>query len=157
MKESATKGVYFGTMVVRQSGPIINAAVEAVLEKDGRRSALAASVPVTVLPTAPAAPSITAPDRSIALAHPAARLVLSGSARPGYRILGRVDYASRGDGFEGGGSLGEFLVIAGADGTWQTSLNRLVPLPEGRLTVTVIAIDQADRRSPPATLELTSS
>jgi hypothetical protein len=157
MKESATKGIYFGTMVVRQSEPIINAAVQAVLQKDGRRTTLSAAVPVTILPSPPAAPSITTADRTIELADPGTRLILSGSARPGYRILGRVDYESRGDGFDGSGTLGEFLVIAGADGTWRTSLSRLVPLPEGRLTVTVIAIDQADRRSPPATLALTSS
>jgi hypothetical protein len=157
MKESSTKGIYFGTMVVRQTDPVINAAVQAVLHKDGRPSTLAASVPVTILPSAPPAPSVTTANRSIALTDPGARLMLSGSARPGYRILGRVDYASQGDGFEGSGTLGEFLVVAGADGTWRTSLGRLIPLPEGRITVTVIAIDQADRRSPPATLEVTSS
>ena len=127
---------------VRQSAPIVNAMVQAILQKDGRRSTLAATVPATILPSPPAAPSITTADRSVALTDPGARLMLSGSARPGYRILGRVDYASQGDGFEGSGTLGEFLVVAGADGTWRTSLSRLIPLPEGRITVTVIAIDQ---------------
>ncbi len=157
MKESTTKGIYFGTMVVRQAGPLFNAVVEAALRKDGRRSTLAASVPVTIIPGPPSPPTIAAADRTITLNDPEARLTLSGSARPGHRILGRLDYESRGEGFEGGGTLGEFLVVAGADGTWRTTLSRLAPLPGGRLTVTVIAIDQADRRSAPAMLELTSS
>ena len=157
MKESGTKGIYFGSIVVRQEQSVFRAAVQATLQKDGRRSSLAASVPVTILPVAPAAPSIAAPERSVSLDDPAARLVLSGTSRPGFRVLGRVDYDGRGSGFEGSGTLGEFLVVVGADGTWRTSLGRLVPLPEGRLTITVIAIDQADRRSPPATLEVTSS
>ena len=157
MKESGTRGVYFGSMIVRQPQPVFNAAVQAMLQKDGRRSTLAASVPVTFLPAAPAPPSIATPDRTISLEDPAARLVFSGTARPGFRVLGRVDYEGRDGGFEGSGTLGEFLVVAGADGNWRTSLGRLVPLPQGRLTVTVIAIDQADRRSPPATLEVTSS
>ena len=157
MKESGTKGVYFGTLVVRQPEPIFNAALQATLRKDGRRSTLAASVPVTFLPASPGAPSIAAPDRPIDLEDPSARLVLSGTSRPGFRVLGRVDYEGRTGGLETGGTLGEFLVVAGADGTWRTSLSRLVPLPSGRLTITVIAIDQADRRSPPVTLEVGTS
>jgi len=156
MKESGTKGVYFGSMIMRQTQPVFNAGLQATVQKDGRRSTLAAALPVTFLPAPPAAPSIETPDRPVSLEDPAARLVLSGAARPGFRVLGRVDYEGRGSGFEGSGTLGEFLVVAGADGTWRTSLSRLVPLPGGRLTITVIAIDQADRRSPPATIEVTS-
>jgi len=157
MKESATKGVYFGSMVMRQAQPVFNGALQVTLQGGGRKSTLAASVPVTFLPSAPAPPSIAAPGRSVSLDDPGARLVFTGTARPGFRILGRIDYEGRGAGFEGSGTLGEFLTVAASDGTWRTSLSQLVPLPAGRLTVTVIAIDQADHRSSPATLEITSS
>jgi hypothetical protein len=157
MKESATKGVYFGSMVMRQGQPVFNAALRVTLQDEGRRSTLAAAVPVTFLPTPPAAPSITAQNRTISLDDPGARLIFSGTARPGFRVLGRIDYDGRTAGFEGSGTLGEFLTVAGADGTWRTSLSQLVPLPAGRLTVTVIVIDQTDRRSTPTTLEITSS
>jgi hypothetical protein len=158
MKESTTKGVYFGSMVMRQPQPVFNALLQAALQEEGgRRSTSAASVPVTFLPGPPAAPSIASSDRSISLDDPGARLVFSGSARPGFRVLGRIEYEGRSGAFEGSGTLGEFLVVAGANGSWRTSLAQLVPLPAGRLIVTVIAIDQADRRSPPATLEVTSS
>ncbi|HEY6101918.1 MAG TPA: hypothetical protein VI007_01700 [bacterium] len=157
MKESATKGVYFGSMVVRGVPPAFNAALQVTLQGEGRTNTVAASVPVTFLPAPPAPPSIAAPGRSVSLDDPGARLIFTGTSRPGFRVLGRIDYEGRGAGFDGNGTLGEFLTVAGADGTWRTSLSQLVPLPAGRLTITVIAIDQADHRSPPATLEITSS
>lgn len=157
MKESQTQGVYFGSIVVRGLPQVFRATLQATLQKDGRQSSLSASVPVTIIPSPPSAPTVSVSGRPVRLDDPGARLVVSGTSRPGYRVLGRVDYEGRDGAFEGSGTLGEFLVVAGPDGAWRTSLGELVPLPQGRLTVTVIAIDQTDRRSPPATLEISSS
>ena len=156
MKESGTKGIYFGTIVVLEQNALTGRALLATLEKDGRKSTVSASVTVTVLSRQPAAPTISTSVRALSLDDPGARLDLSGAAPQGYRILGRVDYATQSSAIEGTGTLGEFVVLAGADGRWRTSLGPLVPLAQARLTVTVVAVDPAGRRSPPATLEVTS-
>jgi len=157
MRESGTQGIYFGTIAVRQLNDVFGAPLLATLEKDGRKSSVQAAVPVTILSRQPPAPTISTSSRSIALEDPAARLTLDGTTQPGFRILGRVDYETRSAALEGGGTLGEFLTIAGPNGRWRISLGPLVPLPRARLIVTVVAIDPAGRRSPPATLEVTSS
>lgn len=157
MKESSTKGVYFGTLTVRPEHAATDASVMATLESNGRKSTVAASPAVTILAGRPAAPTVSASNRSLDLEDPTARLVLNGTSRPGFQILGRVGYEARSPGVPAEGTLGEFLVIADASGRWRASLGPLVPLPGARVIVTVFAIDPAGQRSPPATLELTSS
>jgi len=158
MKESGTPGIYFGTFVVPQQLAISGGALVATLEKDGLRSSVPASVPITILAGAqPPAPTIDNRVRAVPFDDPDARLDLSGTSRPGFRIVGRIDYAVRSSAFEGSGTLGEFIAVAAGNGTWRATFNSLVPLPEARLTITVVAIDPAGRRSPPATLEVVSS
>ena len=158
MKESGTPGIYFGTFVVPRQLAISGGALVATLEKDGLRSSVPASVPITVLVGAqPPAPTIDTRIRTLTLDDPGTRLDLSGTSRPGMRILGRIDYVVRSSTIEGSGTLGEFTAIVAANGTWRTTLGSLVPLAEARLTITVVAVDPAGRRSPPATLEVISS
>lgn len=158
LQESRTKGIYFGSIVVLGQDALAGGTLVATLEKDGRRSALAATVPLTILAgLQPPAPTVTTSSRTLLLEDPAARLDLSGRARPGHRIVGRIAYSVRSPSATDEGTLGEFTALAASDGSWRISLGPLVPLPDARLVVTVVAIDQAGRRSPPATLELTSS
>jgi len=158
MKESQTPGIYFGTFVVPRQLAVSGGVLTATVEKGGQRSAVPASVPITVLAgTPPPAPTIDNRVRAVALDDPDARLTLNGTSRPGFRIVGRIDYAAASPAFEGSGTLGEFTAVVAANGTWRTTFNSLVPLPEARLTITVIAVDPAGRRSPPATLEVISS
>ncbi len=157
MKELQTPGIYFGTLAVRQLNPVYNAPLIVTLRKNGQTSAVPATAPVTILAGPPAPPTIALLSRSISLDDPNSVLLLSGTSRPGSRILGRVDYVAHWATLEGTGTLGEFIAVAESNGAWRISLDSLVPLPQARLIVTVIAIDPAGRRSPPATLELTSS
>lgn len=157
MKESGTKGVYFGTLTVRAEHATTDAPVLVTLTSNGRKSTLPASALVTILAGRPAAPTVATSNRSLSLEDPTARLILSGTSRPGFRILGRIGYEARSSGLAPEGTLGEFLAIADANGRWRASLGPLVPLPGARLVITVVAIDSADQRSPPATLELTLS
>ncbi|HEU5299607.1 MAG TPA: hypothetical protein VFW08_08945 [bacterium] len=158
MKESGTKGIYFGTLVVPQGMAVTGGALVVTLEKDGRSSTMAAAVPVTILAGGqPQASTIAARGPAGPIDDPEARLELNGTSRPGYRIIGRIDYAVRSASLDQTGMLGEFTVLAASNGTWRASFSPLVPLGDARLTVTVIAVDPAGRRSPPARIEVNGS
>jgi len=157
MKESRTPGVYFGTLTVRQLNAVFGAPLIVTLQKNGQTSSVSAVTPVTILPGQPPAPTIAPLSRSFSLDDPTARVMLGGTSRPGFRIRGRIDYEAQSVTLEGAGTLGEFIAVVSSDGTWRTSLGPLGPLAQAKLIVTVVAIDPAGRRSPPATLELTSS
>ena len=156
MRESGTKGVYFGTIAVSQLDAVFGAPLVATLEKNGRKSSTPATALVTILPGQPPVPTVVTSTRSLSLEDPTARLLLTGVSRPGFRILGRVDYVAQSSTLEGAGTLGEFLAVVASNGTWRISLGPLIPLAQARLLVTVVAIDPAGRRSPPATLEVIS-
>ncbi len=155
MRESRTAGVYFGTLAAATGISLVDAPLVVTLEKDGRRSALAAAAGVTIVGGPPPAPAVAAPGRAIVLGEePVARIVLRGRSRPGFRILGRLTFVIRSADGEQQGSLGEFATVVGADGTWQVALGSLIA-PEGsRVITTVVAVDPAGRRSPPAVQEV---
>lgn len=157
MRESGTKGTYFGTLRVRPEHTVIDAPLTVTLEKDGRKSVARAAALITMLGSPPAPPTAAIPNSSAAFEDPDARLIVDGSARPGSRILGRVTYAIQSPGFEAQGVLAEFLTIATPNGRWRASLRPLVPFERGRLTLTLVAIDRAGQRSPPVTVEVNSS
>jgi len=155
MRESRTPGVYFGTLPIDGGQSLNDASLVVTLEKDGRRATAAAASGVTVVGPPPPAPSILAPGQAIVLGEEAVRrVILRGRARPGDRILARVSYLARGASAEEGGALGEFVTVTPADGNWAVAIGPLV-VPEGsKLVATVIAIDQAGQRSPPASREV---
>ncbi len=155
MRESRTAGVYFGTLAVGAGVSLVDAPLAVTLEKGGRRSTLAAAAGVTIVGGPPPAPVVTSPGRAIVLGEePLARIVLRGRSRPGYRVLGRLTFVARSADGEQQGTLGEFTTVAGADGSWQVALGSLVAPQGARIVATVIALDPAGRRSPPAVQEV---
>ncbi len=156
LRESrTTPGVYFGTLAVGSGLSAFEAPLLVTFEKDGRRGTAAAAVGVTIVGAPPPAPAIASPGRAIVLGdEPIARTILRGRSRPGFRILGRLTYIARSASGEEQGPLGEFVTVTGADGTWQVALGPLVA-PEGaKVIATVVAIDPAGQRSPPAVMEV---
>ncbi len=155
MRESRTPGFYFGSYAARAGQRVNDAALVVTLSKGGQRSSVAATPAITVLTTVPPAPTISAPGRAVALGTSVAvRTVLRGRAQPGFRILGRISYEAKLPFSEDQGPLGEFLTIAGADGTWQAALGPLIPLHGAKLIVTAVTIDPAGQRSPAAVIEM---
>jgi len=158
MRESRTPGVYFGTLAVASGISTFEAPLLVTIEKDGRRSTAPAAAGVTTVGAPPSAPAIVAPGRAIVLGdEPIARTILRGRSRPGFRILGRLTYVARSASGEEQGPLGEFVTITGADGTWQAALGPLVAPGGARVIATVVAIDPAGQRSPPAVMEVAQS
>jgi hypothetical protein len=158
MRESRTPGVYFGTLAVASGISTFEAPLLVTIEKDGRRSTAPAAAGVTTVGAPPSAPAIVSPGQAIVLGEEAVvRTVLRGRSRPGFRILGRLTYVARSASGEEQGSLGEFVTVTGADGVWQAAIGPLIAPAGARVIATVIAIDHAGQRSPPAVMEMAQS
>lgn len=158
MRESRTPGVYFGTLAVASGLSVLEAPLLVSFEKDGRRNTAASAAGVTIVGTGPPAPAIVSPGRAIVLGEEAVvRTVLRGRSRPGFRILGRLTYVARSASGEEQGSLGEFVTVTGADGVWQAAIGPLIAPAGARVIATVIAIDPAGQRSPPAVMDMAQS
>lgn len=155
MRESRTQGLYFGSFAARPGQSALQAPLVVTLSKAGRKATAAAAAGVTILPAAPPAPTILAPDRTILPGERGvARMVLRGRTRAGFRILGRISFANRSPSTNNQGSLGEFATMGGVDGTWRVTFGPLISLNGARLVVTIVAIDPAGQRSLPAAIEV---
>lgn len=156
MRESRTPGQYFGSFAARPGQYLLEAPLVVTLEKQGRRSTAVAAAGVTILATLPLAPTILPPTRTVVSGERSiTRMVLRGRSRAGFRILGRISYTATMSAAEKQGSVGEFSTGVSVDGTWQATIGPLVRLEGGRFLVTVVAIDPAGQRSPPAVIEVT--
>ena len=158
MRESRTPGVYFGTLAVAAGISTFEALLRVTIEKGGRGSTAPAAAGVTIVGAPPPAPAIVSPGRAVVLGEePIIRTILRGRSRPGFRILGRLTYVARSASGEEQGPLGEFFTVTGADGTWQAAIGPLIAPGGARVIATVMAIDPAGQRSPPAVMEVAQS
>ena len=154
MRESAqTPGVYVGMYPIRYAdqGRIIS--VSARLEKGKRSSAATAVAAIPIFGWTPR-PTIAAPVDSPTDGQITERMVVTGRARPAFRVLGllaaRVDSSPENAWIP----LAAGLTSARADGSWRMSIGSVAPWPGIELFLTVVAIDPLGQRSPPVTRAL---
>lgn len=144
-------GLYLGSYA---AGPdaVIEAPLLVTIEHQGKRGIARAATGVSILLGPPRVPTIDSPGRAIVLGQEVvARLIVRGKAQSGTRVLGRIVFEGRGA--EDQETLGEFVALTGSDSTWQAAVGPFA-IPEGRLVLTVIAVDPTGQRSPPATLTI---
>jgi hypothetical protein len=85
------------------------------------------------------------------------RLVVSGTATPGHRVVVRVDYEGVAIVLPVAGSYGEVSTIVDDSGRWSATINRPFRLPNTELRITAVAIDQLGRRSDATVLEVATN
>ncbi|HEY6102939.1 MAG TPA: hypothetical protein VI007_06920 [bacterium] len=154
MSESAqTPGVYVGMYPIRNAdqGRIIS--VSARLQKGKRSSAASAVAAIPIFGWTPR-PTIAAPVDAPRDGQSTERMVVTGRARPAFRVLGllsaRVDSSPENAWIP----LAAGLTSARADGNWRLSMGSVAPWPGIELFLTVVAIDPLGQRSPPVTRAL---
>ena len=155
MRESSrTPGTYVGLYPIgfKHQGSLIQ--VTARLSTDGRSSTATAIAAVPVMGRTPR-PTIAGPDmRTAADEHTLQRIMLTGRARPGYRVV--VLLSARTESANGGAwsPLVSAYAAARQDGAWSLSLGPVVPWFRASLFLTAVAVDLLGQRSPPVTLAL---
>ncbi|MGQ0548829.1 MAG: stalk domain-containing protein [Armatimonadota bacterium] len=143
-------GNYFGTHRVRarEREAIQNARIIVRLTRGATTSQAEASARLTFVAEQVARPVITAPAAGARLGSP---IVIRGTAAPGSRVEVQVDYQGSLLVFSLRGTYGQATTTADASGNWSVTFNDPIRIPNAELTITAVAIDQAGRRSEPAT------
>jgi hypothetical protein len=153
MPETATRGVYTGTVTLGQpSSAALRSRVLVTLAVAGRTATAESSARVTVLAGGGVpAPRILSPAPGFRVRD---QLVVRGTAVPGHRVIVRVDYQGVAVILPVSGSYGEVTTIADDSGRWSATINRPFRLPNAELRITAIAVDQLGRRSDATVLEV---
>jgi hypothetical protein len=154
MRESAqTPGVYVGMFPIRYADQGRTISVSARLQKGNRSSTTSAAAAIPIFGWTPR-PTIVAPANAATDGQTAERMVITGRARPAFRVLGllsaRVDSSPE----NAWVPLAAGLTSARLDGNWRLSIGSIAPWPGIELFLTVVAIDPLGQRSPPVTLAL---
>jgi copper amine oxidase-like protein len=152
MAETNTRGVYTGSMVLGQALSVTpRPRVLVTLNVGGRTETAESTARVTILAADRVpAPRILSPVRGTRVQD---RLLVTGTATPGHRVIVRVDY-------QGvlvlpvSGSYGEVSTTADESGRWSATINRPFRLPNAELRITAVAVDQMGRRSDETVLEV---
>ncbi len=147
-------GTYIGTHTVRrrERDVIQNARIIVRLTRNGTTSQAEASTRLTFVTDQVARPVITSPAAGTRLGSP---IVVRGTAAPGSRVEVQVDYQGSVLVFSLRGTYGQTTTTADASGNWSVTFNETIRIPNAELTITAVAIDQAGRRSEPATMKAT--
>lgn len=145
-------GTYIGTHTVRrrERDVIQNARIVVRLTKNGTTSQAEASARLTFVGDQVARPVITSPAAGARVGSP---IVVRGTAPPGSRVEVQVDYQGSVLVFNLRGTYGQATTTADASGNWSVTFSEAIRIPNAELTITAVAIDQAGRRSEPATMK----